>query len=475
MLTRKQYIEKQVEECISHFGDSETYKNELVSRKMRYLMPHLKALNVPSKVAVSLLIKLESRQNEVDDTMVREEELEEEAIASGEEEDNDFEMTDDNHPNDVEMNCDEDSDTISRTEYELEVVKILSKSDSELFEDELDVSDQVRRSNRYIERKRKYTERYVEDQLNGLNSQDILSTFSQNPVAVQESNALNEKLKHLSKQERANRTIHKSLQDTIDALKKTPGKDARNQVKIVTAAASHHRWGTPDFEGVSWRTAKEAKGMKIDLLKGNQSVLKPDNKERKRVYPKELEDLAVRHWNENTMLKPAMHRRRAETDDKETVPTRYQSLTNNEQYSLFKEDCKDDIENILRKYSIEEIDKLGRRPNSDEKVKRLAYFASLQTKVPSIDWFLNLKPAEVKAMHDHTTALCKICESTALNYATIVKTLKTYCKCGTTMCPNWLCLCELSDDEYEGEQCRCKCECDDCTKCKVNYSQKIFK
>ena len=88
---------------------------------------------------------------------MREEELEEEAIALGEEEDNDFEMTDDNHPNDVEMNCDEDSDTISRTEYELEVVKILSKSDSELFEDELDVSDQVRKSRRYIERKRKYT------------------------------------------------------------------------------------------------------------------------------------------------------------------------------------------------------------------------------------------------------------------------------------------------------------------------------
>jgi hypothetical protein len=67
------------------------------------------------------------------------------------------------------------------------------------------------------------------------------------------------RLKHLPKQERANKTILKSIQDTIDALQNTPGHVAIDQLKVIVAAATHHRYGMPDIQNVSWRISKEAR------------------------------------------------------------------------------------------------------------------------------------------------------------------------------------------------------------------------
>ena len=239
----------------------------------------------------------------------------------------------------------------------------------------------------------------------GLSSQDILTTYSQNPVAVQESQAMKDRLKHLGKQEKADKVILKTVQDTIDVLQKTPGQKAKDQVKIITASVTHHRWGKPNLPQVSWRQSIEARKMKLDLLEGTELVLTPPVKPKRKIYPKELEDLAIKHWNENTTIEPALHRRKAESDDKETIPTRYQSLTDKEQYKLFKEDCSEETTEILRKYAASESSKVSLRPDSDDKEKRLAYFVRLPTVVPSIEWYLNLKPSEVKRMHDHTTAL----------------------------------------------------------------------
>ena len=200
-------------------------------------------------------------------------------------------------------------------------------------------------------------------------------------------------------------------------------------------------------------------------------ILTPPAKTKRNVYPKQLEDLGEKHWIENTTIEPALHRRKAELDDKETIPTRYQSLTDKEQYELFKEDCSEEMIEILRKHASDEINKINHRPDSEDKTRRLAYFTRLPTVVPSIDWYLGLKPKEVKKMHDHTTALCKLCEAALLNFTTLVKIVKHQCKCKTTLCPNWVCLCFLEenhmDDDGDEGQCACKCACESCAMCQV--------
>ena len=171
----------------------------------------------------------------------------------------------------------------------------------------------------------------MEENLEGLSSQDILESFSQNPVSVQKSVAMKNKLKHLSKKQKANKAVLKSLQDTLDVLSKTPGRAAKRQLEVITAAATHHRDGMPSLEGVSYRTERSVKKMKIDLLQGNVSVLTPPTQTKRQIYPQKLVDLASKHWNENTTPEPALHRRKAEKDDQETIPTRYQCLTDREQ------------------------------------------------------------------------------------------------------------------------------------------------
>ena len=121
-----------------------------------------------------------------------------------------------------------------RSEYEFELARVLAKTDQELFEDGLKVSEQIFKSRKYTERKTKFTEKYVEETFVGLSSQDILTTFSQNPVAVQDSKAMKDKLKHLGKKEKADKVVLKSVQDTLDVLKRTPGQKAKDHQSHTT-------------------------------------------------------------------------------------------------------------------------------------------------------------------------------------------------------------------------------------------------
>ena len=66
LLTRKEYVEKQVQDWIEHFKDSEQYQHELVTSKVRYLVQHLKVFNMTYKAALKLLVELESRLTETD-------------------------------------------------------------------------------------------------------------------------------------------------------------------------------------------------------------------------------------------------------------------------------------------------------------------------------------------------------------------------------------------------------------------------
>ena len=194
LLTRKEYVEKQVQDWIEHFKDSEQYQHELVTSKVRYFMQHLKVFNMTYKAVLKLLVELESRLKETDaddisvgqmqdEVMDEDTEVGDSSQLGGNEHDqneNSVEMFDDENSSDVDMFGDEETSNGDhrRVETELELAKVLANTDAQLFEQGLDVSERVKRSKKYIERKRKYSERYMMEDLEGLSSQGILQTYS---------------------------------------------------------------------------------------------------------------------------------------------------------------------------------------------------------------------------------------------------------------------------------------------------------
>ena len=278
-LSRTQYIDSLVNDWVNHFGDSADFQNTSLSRKTMYLVRHLVALKVNQKVAMKILVNIESRQEKTHENIVRE--LERMDTDDGDEAERGDEVVIEERNVDIaapdadaDMFSEEENDALesSRVESDLEVAKILDKSDRELFEEGLQLSEKVRRSQRYIDRKQTFIESYMDEKIVDLSSQDILMSYSQNPEVVQHSKAMKTRLSHLTKEEKANKTVLKALNDTIAALQKTPGQQSKDQVKTITAAATHHRWGTASLPDISWRTIKEAKRMKLDVLEGTTSV-----------------------------------------------------------------------------------------------------------------------------------------------------------------------------------------------------------
>ena len=125
-----------------------------------------------------------------------------------------------------------------RAEREFVVREYLEKSDDELFEGGLEIPDCVQNSVRFKERKKRFITTYLEDK-GYQDSQEILEALSQAPPVVEET--LRQKISHLTKPQKAERLLLKTLSDTIKRLKETPGREAKIQVLIIMAAISHHR------------------------------------------------------------------------------------------------------------------------------------------------------------------------------------------------------------------------------------------
>ena len=145
------------------------------------------------------------------------------------------------------------------------------------------------------------------------------------------------------------------------------------------------------------------------------------------------------------------------------MPTRWQHLSQREQFANFRDECSTEISDVMRKHGEESIRKLESRPDSEDKARRVELYSNIQNKFPSESWYLDQKPPEVKPLCDHTTGLCRICEAASLNFITLSRNLKRLCGCKTERCPNWICLCDPDEDEA----CSCTCDCDSCSRCKV--------
>lgn len=151
--------------------------------------------------------------------------------------------------------------------------------------------------------------------------------------------------------------------------------------------------------------------MKQKLLTGEEKTLKVPTIQKRQVFPKEVTAIAIKHWEQITTTEPAKHRytTKAVKDGEETVPTRYQTATNEECHESFKETCSKEVGKIMESHAASKLKALAKRPDSEDKEYRMKHAKEvLPKKFPKQKWFMEARPAEVRMMHDHTTGLCKV-------------------------------------------------------------------
>ena len=127
-----------------------------------------------------------------------------------------------------------------------------------------------------------------------------------------------------------------------------------------------------------------------------------------------MKRLAVQHWTDTTVTEPAKHGRPhgAVQDGAETVPTRYQTTTNDEAYAAFRESQAAEVGRIMSKHGSSLVQMYSKRKESADREYRLQYASQvLPSKFPSQTWYIEQWPPEVKMLHDHTTGLCKVIEN----------------------------------------------------------------
>ena len=198
----------------------------------------------------------------------------------------------------------------------------------------------------------------------------------------------------------------KSLQETFEALKVSNCKEARQQKKILAASVTSLEYGVPEH-GLTSREVKEVVKMKERLMSGEDNIIKVPEKTVRQSFPEQVHYLASKHWEEITVTEPSKHRyvSKAVKDGKETRPTQYQTMTNQETYESFKENCSKEVSEIMLIHSEEMAAIYEKRKDLPDKNYRINYAREvLLNKFPSFSWW----PCEVKTMHNHTTALCKV-------------------------------------------------------------------
>ena len=265
-------------------------------------------------------------------------------------------------------------------------------------------------SEAYRIRSEEYTLNYFHQYLESKTPQELILSFSDLPSVVQKLRYCTDKLKHLSKKDKSEIVALKELRETMKKLKLSKSKESRDQQKILAASVSSLEFGVPQL-GLHPRVEKEALLMKRQLISGEKNVLKCLDNEKRQVFLREVKEVAIKHWEEITVTEPGKHKRltKAVKDGEETAPVRYQTMTNEETFESFKDNCSNDVKVAMEKYAQERLAAYRRRPESEDKEYRLKYAKNvLPNKFPSQSWWLEQRPKEVKPMHNHTMGLCKV-------------------------------------------------------------------
>ena len=92
------------------------------------------------------------------------------------------------------------------------------------------------------------------------------------------------------------------------------------------------------------------------------------------------------------------------------VPIRYQTTTDKESFEAFRECYQEQVKQLITAKCDLLRPHIERRPDSVDKERGFLYLTEMPNKFPSLDWYIEQKPAEVKLKCDLTTRLCEACE-----------------------------------------------------------------
>ena len=340
----------------------------------------------------------------------------------------------------------------------------------ELIAKESTLSKFVLTSRRYKARKEEYISSYINSELDGMSSQEVLNIFTQIPSYITESETFKKKIENLPNSERSEKRILKNVNETLKLLREAGTPEANEQRRIITSAIYDPRFGYPKIEETR-AVKQEGKDLKTMLRSGESQDLKPRKRKRSEYFPESVKEQAEKCWRTNcTVIEPGKHSRpkAALKDGNETIPAIYQTLTDKEAYAFFEEMYRQEVTEALQKDCRLMEEKLSKFSDSSKKRQKLEFIQKKKDRFPSFGWFMNQKPKETKARSDRCTGLCRDCEEPQLNYETLRKFKKRFCVCHTKRCPNWFCSCELDENEDVSQDCECdSCFCDMCKKCEV--------
>ena len=107
-------------------------------------------------------------------------------------------------------------------QQEKTIQEYLKWSDSDLVENEAGLPDCVKKSERYQNRKKKFIQEYIDSKFDPdlCSSQDILEKMTQLPPYVRDDKLLQDRLKHLTREEKSSKRCLKNLAETLAELRK---------------------------------------------------------------------------------------------------------------------------------------------------------------------------------------------------------------------------------------------------------------
>ena len=251
---------------------------------------------------------------------------------------------------------------------------VKSRTNKELFEENSEINKYVIETEAFQERATSYSVRYYQDNYELETSAEILAGIPDAPETVQNSRIVKERLGHLTRKEKSDKVMLKSFKETFAALTVSNCKESREQKRILAASVTSLEYGVPDL-GLSSREDKEVFNIKKKLISGEEKILKAPEKTVRQAFPPKVQEIALKHWEEITVVEPSKHRYviKAVRDENETVPTRYQTMTNEESYESFKETCKNEVKDVMVKQSKEMTIVYEKRKDSLEKDTRIRY------------------------------------------------------------------------------------------------------
>ena len=348
------------------------------------------------------------------------------------------------------------------------------KLDRFVLENEEELPDFVLNSRYYKERKEDYIHEVVDQIFEASSSQEVALTLSQLPNFIQNHEYIHKKLGRRTNEELSSIRVVKNLNEVFETLQMDNSSKAFDQRVMLAAAVIDPRYGPPKINETR-NVLEKAKAVKKAFLTGDQSTLQVLKRKKREIYPKEVFDMAIESWETDaTVVEPAMHARpeRAISDGQETVPNRLQVLTDDEAYDMFKEKFEEKVKQVMKQHSDKVRSKYEDKQQGTWKTTIMNILQRKENLFPSKTWFIRNKPPQTKANHDHTTGVCKDCYSSQLNYETLLRYAQSQCNCKTDICPNWVCTCNLEEDD---DTCSCDpvCYYVDCMSCKVRHNNSI--